>query len=175
MTLQVEHDWVIREPHPGDADAMVELFIDRRADTSPGNPVYDELRIAWHRENGLRKYGDLIHLALTEADRHFLRIAALGETVIGYACAEALEGAEVTAYKGLVVARSAEGKGVGQTLETQRYGWAKEIGRPIRALIVPTNTRSMEFFTKRGFAQLGFQEPTKAQPLPFNIMGKELD
>lgn len=172
--MQVEHDWVIREPYPDDAAAMVELFIDRRADTSPGNPGYDEIRIAWHRANGLKKYGDLIRQTLTEPDCHFLRIAALGKSVIGYACAEALKEEEFTMYKGLVIARPSEGIGVGQDLESQRYSWASIVGRPIRASVVPANTRSMEFFAKQGFVQVGFREPTNEQPLPFNIMGKDI-
>ena len=161
---------VIRPPQPEDAVAMNELYIDRRADTSPGNPGYDKEKIAWALEHGVDKYTEVIGNTLANPEQYFTRIAAVGGAVVGYARAEAPQGEPFTWWRGLIVARATEGIGIGRQLEADRRAWAQGIGRPVRGLIVVGNNRSMNFFQRQGFEQVATQAATPEQPLRFNVM-----
>ena len=62
------------------------------------------------------------------------------------------------------------GKALGDYSEAERWAWARRVGRPVQALIVVGNDRSMGFFQRQGFEQVGTEEPTPERPLRFNVM-----
>jgi RimJ/RimL family protein N-acetyltransferase len=161
---------VVRPAQLEDAAAMAAISIDRKADIAPGNPSYTAERVAWWREHGTEAQRDLVGAALANPGQYFVWAATVGEGVVGYAFAEAPPGDAYTHWKGMSIARGYDGHGVGRSLEFERRAWAQRIGRPVRALIVVGNNRSMDFFERQGFKQVGIREATPKQPLRFNIM-----
>jgi len=112
---------------------------------------------------------DHYKLLVGRAHPRGLFLATVG-AVIGYARAEAPQEEPFTWWRGLIVARTTESRGIGRQLEADRRAWAQEIGRPVRGLIVVGNDRSMDFFQRQGFGQVATQAATLEQPLRFNVM-----
>jgi GNAT superfamily N-acetyltransferase len=162
---------LVRPAQLEDAEAMAEIRADREADVVPlMDPTYTAEREAYWREYGLARRRTFVEATLSKPDQYFAYTAVIGERVVGYTGAEAPPEDEYTYWRGMNIARGYDGQGIGRLLEAERRTWARRVGRPVRALIVVGNDRSMNFFQRQGFAQVDIQEPKPEQPLHFNVM-----
>lgn len=160
-------DLLLRPAVPEDAPAMNRIGINRREDVAPGYPEYNQAWIQQARSEGVDQIRRLID---QPPERYFSQVALSRGALIGYALAKAPPEDAFSWWDGLMIDREYEGRGVARELEAKRRQWAQSIGRPVRALIVEGNDRSLNFFEKQGFTRIDRIEPTDGRPLTFNVV-----
>lgn len=172
MILSSPEQILFRPARIEDVATLTDLQVSRYIDMTPNYPRHSEERMAWWKENGANRYSEHVVNAQEMPQQHFLHVATIGKTVVGFARAEAPPGDEFTWLRGLMVCKSTERRGVGSGLERIRQEWAARVNpaRPLRGLIIIGNEASMGFFTRHGYRSVGIQEPTAEIPLRFTIM-----
>lgn len=150
------------------------MYMNRQTELNGGRT--DPASVARWQKKGVDHWSTCARNAEQDPDHFYSSVATIGGNVVGFANAVVSEDEPpYTWWKGLVVARSYDGKGVGSRLEAARYTWARALGHIIRAHIVPTNQRSLVFFQNRGFKRVGTRPATEEVPFSMYIMERRPD
>lgn len=143
--------------------ALTDIFVARYHDTTPTSvsqrPPWVEERIEKYRTNpeaGYAFFGPQIAEAKDPAKALFLVAVGPEDQVLGFTAAAAEP--EYDGYAdihGLIIAPGYDGQGIASQLENKRQDWAHAIGRILRGQIVRENSRSRDFFGRKGYREVG--------------------